>query len=353
MDKIEISLDLQLSKQFNLALDCVLPGKGITGIFGHSGSGKTSLLRFIAGLQPCAGASLTVAGQIWQQGKQKLAVHQRPLGYVFQEASLFAHLTVQGNLDYARKRAWPGTGIPYPQIVELLGIDGLLRQLPDALSGGERQRVAIARALLVNPSLLLMDEPLASLDEKRKQEFLPYLHNLHQELAIPVLYVTHSLAELTRLADYVLMLEQGKLKAQGSIAELSRQLGLADPDAPFCVLDAVVTASHPQWHLVSAQSQSASLWLPDSGLKVGEPLRLHILARDISLSLGNHNDSSILNRLPARVESVNTVQDAVMVELSSNAGALLAKISLRSAEHLHLQVGQSLFAQIKSMALSR
>ena len=188
---------------FSLDVDLALPGRGVTALFGHSGSGKTTLLRCIAGLERAAQGRLAVDGEVWQDAGSWLPPHQRPIGYVFQEASLFAHLTVLGNLRYGMKRISGAQRVSLDHAIELLGIGHLLDRKPDRLSGGERQRVGIARALAVSPRLLLMDEPLAALDLKRKQEILPYLERLHDELSIPVLYVSHSPDEVARLADYL------------------------------------------------------------------------------------------------------------------------------------------------------
>lgn len=184
---------------FTLDVDLSLPCHGVTALFGPSGSGKTTLLRCIAGLERAPQGFLAVNGEIWQDGKHWLPTHMRPLGYVFQEASLFSHLSVMGNLRYGLKRLSDDQHKSLDQVIELLGIEHLLDRKPDRLSGGERQRVGIARALAVRPRILLMDEPLAALDLQRKQEILPYLERLHEELAIPVLYVSHSPDEVARL----------------------------------------------------------------------------------------------------------------------------------------------------------
>ena len=188
---------------FTLDVDLDLPARGITALFGHSGSGKTTLLRCIAGLERAPQGQLEVLGETWQDSRQWLPTHQRSLGYVFQEASLFPHLTVLGNLRYGLKRSSDAQRVSLDQAIELLGINHLLERKPDRLSGGERQRVGMARALALSPRLLLMDEPLAALDLKRKQEILPYLERLHAELEIPVLYVSHSPDEVARLADHI------------------------------------------------------------------------------------------------------------------------------------------------------
>jgi len=199
---------------FALALDLHLPGRGVTALFGHSGSGKTSCLRCFAGLDRPRDGYLRVNGELWQDSAsgQFLAPHQRPIGYVFQDANLFPHLSVRRNLAFGQQRiAAASRRVALEQALELLGIEHLLQRMPASLSGGERQRVAIARALLTSPRLLLMDEPLASLDLKRKQEVLPYLERLHQELEIPVLYVSHAPDEVARLADHLVLLENGQV----------------------------------------------------------------------------------------------------------------------------------------------
>ncbi|MHB8760759.1 MAG: molybdenum ABC transporter ATP-binding protein, partial [Thiobacillus sp.] len=238
---------------FVLDVDLNLPGQGVTALFGHSGSGKTTLLRCIAGLERAAEGELSVRGEVWQDATRFLPTHRRPLGYVFQEASLFPHLSVRGNLEYGMKRSRePLARAALDDVVELLGIGRLLERRPEQLSGGERQRVAIARALAVKPRLLLMDEPLAALDFARKQEVLPYLERLHDELEIPVLYVSHAPDEVARLADHIIVMQDGCARAAGPLGDT-----LARLDLPIrlgedvgVVLDAVVAARDAAWHLV-------------------------------------------------------------------------------------------------------
>lgn len=212
---------------FQLRTDLCLPGSGITVLFGHSGSGKTTLLRCIAGLLRAQKGFLEVKGHIWQDSENGLFVptHKRSLGYVFQEANLFPHLSVTGNLQFGLKRIGKlSSTTDLEQIVDLLGIRHLLSRFPDNLSGGERQRVAIARALALNPDILLMDEPLASLDFKRKREIMPYLQLLHQQTNIPILYVTHSRDEIERLADHLVILEEGRISTSGTLSETLNEL---------------------------------------------------------------------------------------------------------------------------------
>ncbi|WP_081847900.1 molybdenum ABC transporter ATP-binding protein [Microbulbifer sp. HZ11] len=353
---------------FTLDVDFEIPGHGVTGIFGPSGSGKTTLLRCIAGLQPCENASLLVNGTCWQSPDSRdsrLAVHRRPLGYVFQQPSLFPHLTAEGNLSFARKRAAQTvTDQEFDEIVALMGIAPLLSQRPDALSGGEQQRVAIARALLVKPELLLMDEPLAALDQARKREILPYLEKLHRSLDIPILYVSHSIEEIARLADHLLLLENGRIQCAGAATEL-----LSRTDFPVQVgddlgvlLGAEVMDRNPEWNLMRARFGGGELWLRDSGESVGEQLRVRILARDVSLTLEEDQQSSILNRLPMCVDEVSADSDPAMVLVrlrprnitgSEKHSCVIARITRRSSHLLELEKGTAVWAQIKSVAIVR
>ena len=344
------------SLAFSLDIDVKLPGSGITAIYGHSGSGKTSLLRCIAGLQKETKGELTVNGTQWQSDSFSLPTHKRPLGYVFQEASLLPHLTAQGNLDYANKRSDNKLDQNlYKQIIEILGIAKILPQYPEQLSGGERQRVAIARALLINPKLLLMDEPLASLDLARKKEILPYLEQLRTLLDIPILYVTHSMDEVARLADHVVVLNEGKVVLQGSLSEVFSNI-----DLPYnfqqdtgVVLQGEVVDRDKQWHLASVKTLLGNIWIPDGDDAMPEKLRIRILAKDVSLSLEDHQDTSILNRLLVEVVQISDDDDKTMslIRLKSGDEYLIARVTRRSAVHLSLCIGKSLWAQIKSVAI--
>lgn len=344
---------------FVLEVDISLPGKGITAIFGPSGSGKSTFLRCIAGLERPDPGRLRVLDDDWQTDRKFLPTHRRPLGYVFQEASLFPHLNALGNLDYARKRAdrAAGAGFTLERVVELLGIGHRLQQMPHELSGGERQRVAIARALLIQPRLLLMDEPMASLDDQRKAEILPYLERLRDELELPVLYVSHSVAEVTRLAHHLVVLEDGKVKTQGPLAKV-----LAGIDPPLLlgeeagvVLEAQVVARDLRWHLVLVRFAGGELWVRDEGDAQGQAVRVRILARDISLSLHEQHDSSIANRLPGEVIALvaDTHPAMCVVQLQIGASTLLARVTRRSADQLALAPGRRVWVQIKSVALVR
>ncbi|MBY6212412.1 molybdenum ABC transporter ATP-binding protein [Microbulbifer agarilyticus] len=353
---------------FFLDVDFSIPGSGVTGIFGPSGCGKTTLLRCIAGLQPCAQSHLRVNGETWQSADPRAAtlpVHKRPIGYVFQQPSLFPHLTVEGNLTFARKRATQLVNAEnYDEIVQLMDLSGLLDARPESLSGGEQQRVAIARALLVKPQLLLMDEPLAALDLARKRDILPYLEKLHQSLDIPILYVSHSVDEIARLADHLLLMGDGRIRESGAApALLSRtdfpvQLG----DDLGVLLEADVIERDTQWNLLRARFDGGDLWLRDSGEAPGERIRIRVLARDVSLTRTEDTDSSILNRLPMRVVDITADRDPAMVlvrmspratSVSDNSGIITARVTCRSQDALALAAGEEVWAQIKSVAIVR
>lgn len=341
---------------FCLDVDLQLPRSGVTVLFGHSGSGKTSLLRCIAGLERADIGELIFDGETWQSAQQFLPTHKRPIGYVFQEASLFSHLSARGNLQYALKRAAKTPhAIELEQAVNLLGIEHLLERRPDQLSGGERQRVAIARSLLIQPRLLLMDEPLAALDLPRKLEILPYLERLKRTLDLPIIYVSHAPDEVARLADYLVAMENGRVVASGTLSEtLSRldfplQLG----EEAGVVLDATVEDRDLEWKLAHVKFDGGDVWLRDSGHAVHSEVRVRILARDISLARHPHHDTSITNTLPAVIDEISTDEHAglALVRLKVGGSYLVSRVTRRSAHLLNLKIGDSIWAQIKSVAI--
>jgi len=341
---------------FMLDVDLLLPETGVTALFGPSGSGKTTLLRAIAGLERVAAGRLVVGGEVWQDGATFLPVHARPLGYVFQEASLFPHLSVRANIDYGRKRSRTAiTAAALDRIVELLGIGALLARKPEQLSGGERQRVALARALAVGPRLLLMDEPLAALDLARKQEILPYLERLRAELKLPILYVSHAPDEVARLADHLVVLEAGRVQAQGPLvqvlADVATPIRLGEDDG--VVLTGVIAERDARWHLARVQCAGADFWVRDGDHAIGKLVRMRILARDVSIAHSHTSDSSILNILSAEVIEVGMEPHPAlaMVKLRIGSSSLLARVTRRSVETLGLVPGTKVFAQIKAVAL--
>ncbi|MHC8381099.1 molybdenum ABC transporter ATP-binding protein [Pseudomonas sp. LB3P14] len=346
--------------EFALEVDLQLPGRGVTALYGHSGSGKTTCLRCIAGLEKAEQGFIQVNDEVWQDSDKKIFVppHKRALGYVFQEASLFPHLSVLANLEFGLKR------IPRQQrrvdmahATELLGIGHLLDRHPQNLSGGERQRIGIARALLTSPKLLLMDEPLAALDSQRKNEILPYLQRLHDELDIPVLYVSHSQDEVARLADHLVLLSNGKALASGTIGEtLARlDLPLALGDDAGVVIEGRVSAHDADYQLLTLQLPDTTLNIrvAHSPMAAGQALRCKVQARDVSLSLQSVEQSSILNRLPVTVISEMGADNAahVLIRLDAGGTPLLARITRYSRDQLGVHPGQQLWAQIKAVAV--
>ena len=349
------------SDAFTLDVGLPLPGAGITALFGPSGCGKTTLLRAVAGLVRPQTGRIVVGDQVWQDDAAgvRLPTHRRALGYVFQEASLFAHLSVQGNLDFGLKRVPAAERrIALDQAIELLGIGHLLARRPSQLSGGERQRVAIARALATSPRLLLMDEPLAALDAARKAELLPYFERLQRELRIPLLYVSHSLDEVARLATHMVLLDAGRVSANGPTGELLTRLDLplAHGDHAGAVIDGALAAIDQRWNLLEVRFAGGVLHCVQAAgsplRHVGERLRLRVLARDVSLALAPASDTSILNVLPATVHSLTDDGPAqTLVALDLAGSTLLARVTRKSAAALRLSAGQRVFAQVKGVAL--
>ena len=339
----------ELEVEFDAAL------AGVTAIFGRSGSGKTTLLRAVAGLERMQGR-VVVGGKIWQDADHFLAPEERLVGYVFQEAALLPHMSVQGNLAYARKRAKSQRVSP-AQVVDWLELHHLLDRMPSQLSGGERQRVALARALVRSPELLVMDEPLASLDLPARDAILGHLERLHDELAVPVLYVTHATDEVARLADRVVWLDQGRVRGVASpealFAELEMGESLGDDAAAF--VPARVLRHDESYHLSELETAWGVLFVPRLTVGVGAPARIRIRARDVSIALGCEHKTSILNVFRARIGEVLPVSAAeVLVRLSCPSApeqAVLARLTKKSADEMALHDGLEVYARVKGVSV--
>ena len=337
--------------KFTLDVDQQAPGRGITALFGASGSGKTTLLRCIAGLERSPGGAVTFDGECWQDEARLVFVppHRRACGYVFQESSLFPHLSVRQNLEYGEKRVPPGQKrLAFDQTVELLGVAPLLKRRTGNLSGGERQRVAIARALLASPRLLLMDEPLASLDASRKGEILYYIERLRDELQLPIVYVSHAIDEVVRLANRVIVLANGRVTAAGSVQETIGR------DHGGSVIEAIVAEQDLEWGLARLEFPGGQLFTADLDALAGERVRVRIAARDVALALSRPSDSSFLNVLSCTVTGMGLGEGAgVDVRLDASGTPLIARITRKSVDALAIAPGKQVYALIKAVAVDR
>jgi molybdate transport system ATP-binding protein len=362
MTKLELDVALDRA-EFRLAIKESLDLTGITAVFGPSGSGKTSLLRVIAGLEPRASGSVSFRSESWQSPKRRLPPEARAAGFVFQDGRLFAHLSVRGNLSYPLKHGRGNGPMSLDAVVDAFDLAAMLERYPAALSGGERQRVAIARALLANPALLLMDEPLSSLDVARKRELIPLIKSLPARFGLPILYVTHDVDELVQLADEVLLLSRGQSVGRGSPRSILERrdfeqvAGLADPGA---VLEASVLAHTDTLTTAALQSGPAgeasaapqALYIPRLRAEIGDAVRLVVHARDVILALEPPAKLSIRNRLAARVVGLQARDDGQLdVVLAVGAQQLKARITRDAAEELALAPGQAVLALIKTVAL--
>jgi len=342
--------------RFALDVDLQLEAAGVSAVIGASGSGKTTLLRCFAGLVRDPEGELRVRDTVWQDRAQFVPPHRRAIGYVFQDARLFPHLNVRKNLEFGMRRVPPGERrVAFERAVELLGIAPLLARSPRKLSGGESQRVGIARALLTSPLLLLMDEPLASLDLESRAQISSYLEQLQKELAIPVLYVTHSPLEVVRLAARIVLLEEGRVRALGPIHELLTRpdLPLSHIDDAGAVLDARVSAHAPEYSLTYVSIDAGQLAISARPAPVGSEIRFHVRARDVSLSLVRPERSSISNVLEGRVIDVNADRDPAhrLVRVAVGRSVLLSRVTFRSVVELGIAPGLPVLAQVKSVAI--
>jgi molybdate transport system ATP-binding protein len=349
--------------RFNLDVAFTVPAVGVTGLFGPSGCGKTTTLRCMAGLERLAEGFCAINGDVWQDGAMFRPTYRRPVGYVFQEASLFPHLSVRRNLLYGARDAGSSparNGIGLGEVTELLGLGSLLDRSPHNLSGGERQRVAIGRALLSQPKLLLMDEPLSALDRRAKDEILPFIERLHDSFSMPIVYVSHDMAELERFTDHLVLMERGRVLAAGPLSDLQGDplLPLAGAKEAAVSLDARVEAYDPEYGLLTLSVEGGRFLVPaPAGGAAGTRQRLRVVAGDVSLAREPLHASTILNILPARILQGRLLGQHEMIVVlrlgfDGTGARLLARVTRRSWEQLALAEGMEAYAQIKSVALA-
>lgn len=359
-----LTASLKLARgSFSLDAELQLPNRGISGIFGDSGCGKTTLLRCLAGLERADSGSVTMNGEPWQVTGEAieqeifLAPYERPVGFVFQDARLFTHMSVRENLLYGfRRQQHQKPWITLDDVVELLAIGELLQRKVHHLSGGEKQRIAIGRALLVQPQLLLLDEPLASLDRKRKREIMPFLERMHRELEIPIIYVSHSLSEITSLVDHLVLMEQGKTIAAGPLDEMLTRLDmpLADDLDATTVISGTVSRMEERYRLMAVETPVGELLIPKGDVAIGGSVRLKIQARDVSLCLQRPQQTSIINIFPATIVELDSSHEChVNVRLEAGGSHLLSRVSHLSLERLELEEGKQLFVQVKGIAMEQ
>jgi molybdate transport system ATP-binding protein len=338
MTMIELKHSIEKG-DFHLQVDTKIPATGVTGVFGESGSGKTTLLRCIAGLE--------------KSGTAHTPVHKRRIGYVFQDPQLFAHLSVRKNIAYGLRRN-PEATDSIDKVADLLDVTSLLDRSTADLSGGEAQRVSIARVLCQSPRLILMDEPLSALDERRRSEVLPYLDQLHAETSVPIIYVSHNIDEICRLSDHLLVLDDGKIIAEGGLQDtLARidlpQLGGRNAGA---VIEATQSRYDDEFDLTLFAFSGGEIWV--TGRHDASPVRLRINASDVSLSRVPAESSTILNIIPGVIEAISSETTSTeLVRLSLGTDVLIARITRRSLQQLSLQIGDEVYAQIKSVTVRR
>ncbi|MEJ2016609.1 MAG: molybdenum ABC transporter ATP-binding protein [Limibacillus sp.] len=356
---LEVSIRQSL-RHFSLEVAFETGARGITALFGPSGAGKSSTVEAIAGLRRGAEGRIALDGRVLLDSGAKvfLPPEERRVGCVFQDARLFPHLSVRSNLLYgwrrSRQRA-PEAEID--GVIALLGLEPLLARSPGSLSGGEKQRLALGRALLMKPDLLLLDEPLAALDQNRKGEILPFLERLRDESGVPMVYVSHSIEEVTRLADRMVVMNEGKVAAEGTVFEITARLDLFPLTGRYeagAVIECRVTEQDPAFSMTRLSFTGGSLWVPEIELPKGAEVRVRLRARDIILAKSAPNDISVNNVLEGVIKEIREDQSAfVDVQVDCGGTLILARITKRSLQRLGLGPGQSVFALAKTVTIDR
>jgi len=347
--------------QFDLSVAFELPARGVTALFGRSGCGKTTVLRCLAGLSNVKHSHLSVKGQVWQDDNHFLPTYKRPVGFVFQDASLFPHLSVYENLIFGQKRAGARADIvPIDDLIELLGLEDLLDRSIHHLSGGERQRVAIGRALLSGPELLLMDEPLAALDRFSKNDIIPYLDRLFKTLDVPVIFVSHDTEEVERLADHMILMDRGKVVTAGALSDVLSDptLFIAEGPKTSSVIDVEVLSFSDNDRITEVDVKGGVLQIPGALGDVGSKHRISIAATDVSLAKVKPSETTILNVVPVRILDIHLLDGArcnllLSIGHQEQIGAkFLARITQRSLRKFDFCVGQNIYAQVKSVSMA-
>ena len=345
---------------FTLDTSIDMPLSGTTALFGPSGGGKSTLLRIVAGLENRAEGRVVVGGKVWADSRRgiHIAPHERPVGFVFQDGRLFGHLDVSGNLRYAERRSRNGT-ITRDAVIDALALEPLLQRRPDTLSGGERQRVALGRTLLTRPHLLLLDEPLSALDMSRKTDILPYLRDVPNAFGIPALYVSHAIEEVVQLADTMIVLADGRVRAVGPTTEILERIDLQTITGRFeagALLQAVVTGQDELYRLTRLDLEGQALAMPMlAALKSGQTVRLRVRARDVTLALARPEGISTRNILAGTVDAIAAEADTAFAEVTVAIGdqRLRARVTREAVDMLYLAPGTTVHALIKSASFDR
>lgn len=354
MSELRIALQHAAANGFNLSVDCSLPGEGVTALYGPSGSGKTTLLDCVAGLRPAQHATITLGEHRWQDRDQVLPAWQRGIGYVFQDARLFPHLSVRDNLLYGANRQSGPAAVHLEEAIAWLELQDLLERQPDTLSAGQRQRVAIGRALLAAQSLVLLDEPLANLDFEASRQCLRGLKNVAEQHRLPMLYVSHDIEEVSQLADHIALLQDGRMTDKGSLIDMCSRIDsrLAQEEQAAAIVSATVARHDGAYGLSELHVAGQTLWVNQLGETIGSARRVRIPARDVSVCRTRPTDTSILNVFRVTVTEIEESGAArLLLRLALGDQFLLARITRKSVTELGFAVGEEVFAQVKSAAL--